>query len=317
MAESTPDFDKFYTDTLQPVLQQMEEMRIKAKNGQIAFYVFVVLAIISFFAITLSNGSPVAITFVVLFGLAAVIAAILYLPKRKKYVQNFKEKIVRQVISFVDPDCEYKPGDCIPEADYEGSGLFLQSAERYNGDDYVNGKYKQTAFCFSELHTEYKVQSGKSSHWETIFKGLFFMGDFNKNFSSRTYVWSERDPQLNFFNKLFSSFAHGLEKVTLESPEFEKKFIVYSSDQVDARYILSPSLMERMVELQDKFGSNVVFSFVNTNVNVAIPIKADLFEPSIFQAPDIRGMRSYYDTMLSVLGMIDILNLNLRIWNKE
>jgi hypothetical protein len=74
--------------------------------------------------------------------------------------------------------------------------------------------------------------------------------------------------------------------VKLESVEFENKFVVYSNDQVEARYILTPSFMERLVKLQDLMGDNTSYSFVNTNVYVAVPIDEDLFEPSIFAAND-------------------------------
>jgi hypothetical protein len=89
-----------------------------------------------------------------------------------------------------------------------------------------------------------------------------------------------------FFSKLLSSFARDLEKVKLESTEFENKFIVYSSDQVEARYILTPSFMERLVKLQTLMGDNTSYSFVDTNVYVAVPISDQLFEPSVFSRND-------------------------------
>jgi hypothetical protein len=73
-------------------------------------------------------------------------------------------------------------------------------------------------------------------------------------------VYSENNPQLNFFNKLFSSFANNLEKVKLESIDFENRFIVYSNDQVEARYILTPSFMERLVKLEKMMGDEISFS---------------------------------------------------------
>ena len=116
---------------------------------------------------------------------------------------------------------------------------------------------------------------------------------------------------------MFSSFAWDLEKVKLESLEFENKFIVYSSDQVEARYILTPSFMERLVNLQDLMGDRTSYSFVDTNVYVAIPISDELFEPSVFSENDYNRLGDYYNTVHIVFDIIDELNLNLRIWNKE
>jgi len=193
----------------------------------------------------------------------------------------------------------------------------VEQPDRYSGDDYIEGTHEKTFFCFSELHSERKVSSGKSTHWETIFRGLFFIADFNKNFSGRTYVWSERNPQINFLTKIFSSFAWNLEKVKLESVEFEKRFIVYSSDQVEARYILTPSFMERIVRLQQMMGEGTSLSFVNTNIHVAVPIRDELFEPAIFSANDHNRLGDFYNTINIVFDIIDELKLNLRLWNKE
>jgi hypothetical protein len=75
--------------------------------------------------------------------------------------------------------------------------------------------------------------------------------------------------------------------------------------------------MERLVKLQDLMGDNTSYSFVNTNVYVAVPIDEDLFEPSIFAVNDWNKMDRYYTTVNIVFDIIDELNLNLRIWNKE
>ena len=103
----------------------------------------------------------------------------------------------------------------------------------------------------------------------------------------------------------------------LEGPEFEKRFIVYSNDQVEARYILTPSMMERMVRIQDMFGRSTVFSFVDTNVYVAIPMDHPLFEPTINRSPGRPEVAEYYYTIKMVLDLIEELDLNLRIWNKN
>lgn len=51
----------------------------------------------------------------------------------------------------------------------------------------------------------------------------------------------------------------GLEKVTLEDPEFNEIFEVYSNDQVESRYLLTPAFMERYK------GINNVFATLNSN----------------------------------------------------
>ena len=310
------NFKQFYDSELHDLLQPLETERRSVKKLAVItclFFVAAVMAvIIASYYRTHFAGLPPFILF-----LGGIIAVVRLYYRKKAYVSKYKETIVRRIINFIDPSFQYDPGSHISRRDYDSSGLFIEKPERFKGDDYIEGKRDKTFFCFSELHTEHKVGSGKNSHWETIFKGLFFIGDFNKHFQGRTYVWSERNPQLNFLNKLFSSFAWDLAKVKLESSEFENRFIVYSTDQVEARYILTPSFMERLSKLQDMMGPKTAFSFVNTNIYVAVPIKEDLFEPSVFSANDYNTISDYYNTVQMVLGIIDELKLNQRLWTKE
>jgi len=316
---SSPPFEQFCKNELEGAVASLETLRKSARNWMFISFLPLIIGVLIFVSgLTNTGENPGGgfIFFAVVFFLITGIFFYLYNKKKKRYVFAFKEAVVRKIINYINPAFEYYPGNCISQTDYQNSGLFLTECDRYSGDDYVMGVEGETKFCFSELHTEHHVQAGKNSYWETIFKGLFFMADFNKNFDGRTFVWNENSPQLNFFSKIFSSFAHGLEKVKLESSEFEKRFIVYSNDQVEARYILSPSLMERMVDLHDTISSNIVFSFVNTNINVAIPINRDLFEPTIYSTPGLNLMSDYYYTVQLVFEVMKELNLNLRIWNK-
>src|SRR5688572_23880809 len=309
------DFSEFCKSDLSDFLLALEnDRKAVAKTGVIGF-IFLGLGIISVRIGIDDRPTVFIVAFICL--IPAVILLIIFYNKRKNYVGRFKDEIVHNIIKFIDPSLHYNPAGRVHKNDYRQSGLFLENFHRYRGDDYVEGRRGKTIFCFSELHTERQVSSGKNTHWETIFKGLFFIGDFNKNFHGRTYVYSENNPQLGFFSKLLTSFARDLEKVKLESTEFENKFIVYSSDQVEARYILTPSFMERLVKLQNLMGDSTSYSFVDTNVYVAVPIRDQLFEPSVFSVNDYNKLGDYYNTVHIVFDIIDELNLNLRIWNKE
>ncbi|HPN60042.1 MAG TPA: DUF3137 domain-containing protein [Chitinophagaceae bacterium] len=310
------DFTAFYEKELRELLLPLEDQRKKIKKWGVYGFVLLGLAIV-FFIIGTTSQLPAAIIIAIVVFVAAIIVLILFANRLKKFTGIFKTQIVSRIVAFINPSLSYSPERFIAEADYKKSGLYLKSSDRYKGDDYVEGLHDKTFFCFSELHTEERVSSGKNTRWETIFKGMFIIADFNKNFSGRTYVWSENKPQLNFLNKLFSSFASGLEKVKLESPDFEKRFIVYSNDQVEARYILTPSFMERLVRLQQMTSTDTSMSFVQTNIHIAIPMNKELFEPSVFKANDFSRLEQFRSTIQIVYEIIDELKLNERLWTKE
>jgi Protein of unknown function (DUF3137) len=311
-----PTFEAFYEKELAFTLFDLEAERKKLARTSITGWLLVAAAVIVFII-----GSPGSATWPGFLALALLVAGliafIIYASNKSQFVAVFKEKIVRKVISYINPTFQYSPKLCINRDDYYSSGLYLTKWDYYNGDDYVEGQLDKTYFCFSELHTQYRKQSGKTSYNVTIFKGLFFIGDFNKHFRGRTYVWSRSNPQLNFITKYFSSFAANLEKVNLESSVFDRSFIVYSNDQVESRYLLTPAFMERMIKLRQMMGDGISFSFINSNVFVAIPIDGKLFEPNIFSPNDYRQAGDYYNTVHIVIDIINELKLNDRLWTKE
>ena len=74
-------------------------------------------------------------------------------------------------------------------------------------------------------------------------KNSYGYQDFNKHFNVKTYVLTDTAEKMFGFlgKKLQSMNSSRDDLVYLENPDFEKQFVVYSSDQIEARYILSPS----------------------------------------------------------------------------
>ena len=173
----------------------------------------------------------------------------------------------------------------------------------------------KTNYKFSEVHVEERRTTTDSkgrtkTHYVTIFKGIFMIADFNKHLTTTTRVIRGGD---NFFEKLFA----GKSKVTLENPTFENIFNTYSSDQVEARYILSPAMMERILELKELFNSNINLSFTGNHVYLAISKSKNHFEPKLGKKIDINQLERIYQEIEACLKIIDTLDLNTRIWTKK
>jgi hypothetical protein len=200
---------------------------------------------------------------------------------------------------------------------FKAAGLFLHHIDRYKCEDMIGGKVGKTEIAFSEVHAEYKTttHTGKSRHteWHTIFKGLFFIADFNKDFHGRTVVLPDTA------EKLFGLFGQTLQSwnssygqlVRLEDVEFEKEFVVYGTDQIEARYILSPAMMEQILLFRREVGKKIYLSFLGSKVFVAIPVQENMFEPKMFSSVlDFDVIAEYYAQLQLGVGIVDELNLN-------
>jgi outer membrane protein assembly factor BamD (BamD/ComL family) len=158
-------------------------------------------------------------------------------------------------------------------------------------------------------HFEQEVIQNQVSR-KKIFKGLFFRANFNKNFKGRTVVLPS-----DLTSKLKSLTQGRGAVVRLEDPEFAKLFVVFG-DQIEARFILSTSLIERIVNFRKKAGRKIYISFAESNIYIAIEYEEDIFEPRLFKTMlRFAPIREYFESLQLMIGIIEDLNLNRRIWN--
>ena len=114
----------------------------------------------------------------------------------------------------------------------------------------------------------------------------------------------------------FINKSTSLKKVKLEDPNFEKMFEVYSDDQVEARYLLTVTFIERLKELVENFGGkSIQCCFYNNKLLMMIPIEKDLFETgSIYEAEDfIDDSKSLLKELSLIFNIIDTLKLKMKI----
>ena len=307
----------FYDTTLKPQIGALEQRRRRAVNGCItAMLVLVPVCFVLGIMAIASTGEVFVLVFLGVLGI--VIVAGLFKLLTSGYRRDFKNTIVRGVIEFMEPELRYLPDQGIAQHQFRDAQLFTQRIDRYRSEDLVQGRIGRTDVAFSEVHAEYKVRTNKNTHWHTIFKGLFFIGDFHKDFRGRTVVLPDRAEKL--LGRLGQTlqgmnWARG-QLVKLEDIEFEREFVVYSDDQVEARYILSPSLMERAVALRRKLNTEIHLSFFRSQVVVAFSMRNNLFEPKLLSPIDFGTIQEYVSELRLATDIVEDLNLNTRIWSK-
>jgi len=152
------------------------------------------------------------------------------------------------------------------------------------------------------------------------FVGMFAVVDFNKKFKGYTIVLPDAmEKRVGYLAKNLQTLnaARG-ELVHLEDMEFENDFMVYSTDQVEARYILSTSLMEKITRLKRKIDKPIMLSFNKNKLYLGIQHphdflcfdkKKNLLTSNVFE--------KIHDDVYAAIGIVEDLNLNTRIWKNE
>ena len=305
--------EKFYHNELLPQLNELE----KEKKKHLIIPVILSSIVISIGVILINNGVPfqLAIFGVIIFlVLSFLFSGYLFKP----YKIKFKKLIVKPLVQFVNPEFNYCPEWGITNAEFKSCGIF-RTHNRFKSEDLIIGTLDKSKFQYSEIDAKYESGSGKNRSVKTIFKGVLLIADFNKHFNGKTYV--RTDVAEKFFGKLIGNSLQKIfstaSLVKLENQEFEQEFVVKSTDPVEARYILTPSLMDRMMRLRRKHGK-IQFSFIEEKMYIAIPSNKDRFEPSMFNRLDNYSLiKDFYDEVTTIVDIIEELNLNTRIWTKE
>ncbi|MDW8434373.1 MAG: DUF3137 domain-containing protein [Aquificaceae bacterium] len=301
---------------LEEKLHILEAERRKIISWLLGFvFILVVLSLPLLYYIYTHYGEN---AFYVTLALAIAIPVLFYFERRKAWSKLFKREFFILLLRAFFPNLTYRAEQYIPVELFVGSMLFIDKPrpDRYTGEDFVEGKVGDTDIAFSEVHAEYKTETidmkgRKRTNWHTIFKGVLFMAKFPKRAKGVVLVYPDTF-------RLFGTPA-GLERVKLEDPEFEKRFDVFSNDQIEARYILSLSLMRRMLDFILKTGAKVRFSFMDEYMFCAMDFGKDFFEaPSIFHSlyPLIykEGFKQYVQEVELLISVVEELNLNQRIW---
>ncbi len=319
--KTTSELTDFYYKTLYPTLQELEKDRKHLRHRIIVvgvlfslFALFIVFLLSSFI-----SQSPDILIFI---GVGYIgIGTVIYKFLIKDYTHEFKQNIISPLINAIDAKLRYSSNNHLSEHLFKRSNLF-SSPDRMNGNDYVRGNIDGTKIEFSDLHAEKRHRNSKGKdNWSTIFKGLFIVAEFNKNFSGKTVVLP--DTAQSTFGNLIGGWLQSKnlsrdELVKMDDNNFEKEFVVYSTDQIEARYILSHSLMKKLLLFKNKSKHPVYISFIGKHIHMAIYYDKDLFEPSIFHSLlDYKIAMEYVKTLHLAIGIVDELKLNQKLWSKR
>lgn len=178
----------------------------------------------------------------------------------------------------------------------------LPSCDRSSYQDCFEGSHHACPFTFYEGHLEKKVQTKNGTRWQTVFRGQLIRIGFPKQFQGVTLV--KRDAGIfNFVQR----WATGMQRVGLGDSKLEKAFEVYSNDQVEARYLIHPVFMERLLELESRFrGKNLRCAFIEGDLLIAVE-GGDKFEVgSMFsRLDDIARARSIVSDITEIMRVID------------
>ena len=313
----------YYYSELNPIVKELEKKRQKVKRNIITWMIGGVVAIFILITAVMSH-TDVDIFLqsgIVLLGASVGLYGFLYKMMSKGYNIEFKLRVIEPLIKFIDPNLKYTPNATIPEYIFKKSKVITDDIDLYHGDDLVEGVVDGVNIAFCDLHVEKEYKdSNNDSDYQTLFQGIFLQAEFPKEFHGTTVVLPDMAENIfgSYLGRMLQSFGNEMQLVKLDNVEFEKYFVVYSSDQIEARYILSHSMMERMIKFRKKVGHRISFSFVGGEMFVGVHYNRESLEASVFGSLlEYKIVKEFVESLYYSLEIVQELKLNQKIWSKR
>jgi len=301
------EFNTFYENKLRKRVDFLEDYRQKNIRKVRQFFLFFLLGVVLFvIAVIIGYGILIAaLSFPPLILLALSFQKLMDTSTYLRF--NYKKYVLQKAIDFYFDEFEYIEEQKISASVLIESQLFPKNINDVYGEDFMRFNLDRTGIMFCET----EVRAGKRQ----VFKGVFMVSTFNKYFKSKTFVM----PRLssNFLQRIKKQLSRQLEEIRFEDVRFNERFHTISSDQQDARYILTPAMMSHLSDYRDKLGMDVSFAFVENRLYCSIPLKKDLFEHRLFKPMDRDFIVESLQPVLLFTDIVSDLELNLRIWSKK
>ncbi len=113
-------------------------------------------------------------------------------------------------------------------------------------------------------------------------------------------------------NHVFHTKKRQFEQVILENVNFENKYNTYSTDQIEARYLLTTAFISRFEDMKTAFTAKKIRAeFKDDKLSIFIEVDKDMFQMgNITQETTFKTFSTMLDEIYSVLTLAEQLNLD-------
>jgi len=302
--------DDALVQSLQPILQKLESYRQDQYQGFLArgktgTRLIIVVALVLLFLFLFKGGYG---SIYIALGALIDLAIYFWVKQAKAEYQTCYKQVVMPLVARSLGLNEYKAFGSIPIDEMELTKI-LPSYDRYGSNDYFSGSHGGANLSFSVVTFEEEEGTEKYHYYETVFQGLALMIDLPQSkFAAHTIIINERPKLLELVNMAGS----GLERVGLEDPEFTKQYSVFSTDQIEARCLLHPVMMEKILHLCTAYAANsFAMSCKGGQVFMMIGREQQLIEtpPIELEVTDCAFAVSLKQELSHIVALIDYLNV--------
>lgn len=301
-----PDPDALMAGPLGEWLNGQNEARAAVKAKVRKIRIAALLAAVGLFAVVLIWGGA-GDTAVKLGGFAGLAGFGIGEAIKRPMLNKLKGGINGAIAQALELDYSV---ECTPGQTFERAKTF-QLVPGYDNSSFQDlwwGVLGASPFTLHEACLTEERGSGKNRRTVTVFQGTIMSLGFNRAFTSTTVIEPNGERTRFFGGEQESATIGGIEmgRVDMVDPRFEDRFTVWSNDQVEARYLVHPEYIERLIAVEQAFaGSDIRALFHGGDLLITLK-SGDLFESGSLEADRDRALLERSITQFGALADLAI-----------
>ncbi|GGI81525.1 DUF3137 domain-containing protein [Shewanella gelidii] len=310
-SDELPALRRHYAEQVEPVSRKFENQRVATlKSFRKRLYLslmitLVVCAVLLLFAPYIMAQPTVEVLWpcgLVMLGLFWWSASPI-----RRYQSDIKVQVFPRIFRYFGDDFIFSDNHRLSLSTFKQAKI-LPRYDRAKHEDYVQGTYRGVEIVLNEIALVRRVKRHNRTVDQPVFKGLAIELSCKKPFHGHTVLIKNRGGVMNFFSDRYE----GLQRVKLEDAKFEKRFDVFSTDQVEARYLLTLAFMERLQALAALFGESFQCAFYQQKLFILLDSKINRFElGSVLKGASFEHEFSQINhEMKQLFAIIDVLKLD-------
>ena len=274
------DFEKYYQNEYSNVIANYYEMLKGKRLSAIIFRIIfsVALSIIYLMVMNKLNIKEVLNNYYMIINViyfAIIIICTFFSIKHclNERMYELNQDIISDIQAFISNNglnnIVFDPKLKLSEEAFDKMDLFNLNVVKYTGKNYIKVPYNKNNMVFSDMKTYiidtietkkeiYKdgkkyIRTTRKKKRRTIFEGMYIGATLNKKNTNHIYLIPNNFNDTFLQSKIMNYIKYHGVPVMLENLEFSNKYKVFCDDEVQARYILSLSLMERINKLDELY----------------------------------------------------------------
>ena len=232
----------------------------------------------------------------------------------KNYKKYYKDVFIKSVIQQAFPGATYEPEQGFQKSMISETGLMMMG-NIYHSEDYIRGVCNDVEFERADmLIQDESTDSDGNTYTTNYLRGRWMIFESNKTFVADLQIIQKGFGYAKKKKGFFTRKTERRHELKTEDEQFNRMFQCMCQDDAEAFYLLTPGVLQSLMQLAQTMDGKVMVGFVDNRIHVAVNSNKDSLEPPVMHAVSDKEVAEVQNEIRAVTSFIAGLKLERKIF---